>query len=690
MTDQTATTEPRDSASERQAPIVRLERERDCAVIVIDNPPVNVASAALRAQLLAAVQMVAASDEFKAAVVIGAGKTFVSGADLKEFGGPLLPPEMPEVLAAIADCPKPIVAALHGTAMGGGFELALACDARIGAADLVVALPEVKLGIIPGAGGTQRAPRLMGVAKAIEFVTSGRRMPAQEALSLGLLDAIARADLRSEAVTLALSRPGKHDLADEAVPAESEDAIAAAASNALKKAKGRPYIARAVEAVRWSATTSLEEGMARERAAFQELRVAEEAFALRHLFFAEREASRVPALNGVVARPLELVAVVGAGTMGAGIATALIDAGFRTSLIDASGDALQRARSRIAETQARAVSQGRIDQAAAQSRLDRLVLGNALGETRDADLVIEAVFEDMAVKTAVMAELDRLMKPNAILATNTSYLNVDALAGATGRPHLVLGLHFFSPANVMRLLEIVRGARTSPQALAAGFALGRRLGKVSVLSGVCEGFIGNRIYNVYRTQCEFMLQEGALPQDVDDALEDFGFAMGPFRVGDLSGLDIAWANRKRQAATRDPRARYVAILDKLCAAGRFGQKTGAGWYRYPDGARRGVADPFVDGVIAEDSAANGFTRRKIAPAEIVDRALGAMINEARLVLAEGIAQRASDIDIVFANGYGFPDYRGGPLFWASRQEPARIAHALDIVETASGFGFRRA
>ncbi len=689
MIDQTATTEPKNSATERQAPVVRLERERDCAVIVIDNPPVNVASTALRAQLLAAMRELAASDEFKAAVVIGAGKTFVSGADLKEFSGPLLPPEMPEVLAALTDCPKPIVAALHGTAMGGGFELALACDARIGAPDLVVALPEVKLGIIPGAGGTQRAPRLMGVSKAIEFITSGRRMPAQEALTLGLLDAIARADLRSEAVALALSLSGKRDLANKAVPAESEDAVAAAAAGALKKAKGRPYIAHAVDAVRWAATTSLDEGVARERATFQELRVAEEAFALRHLFFAEREASRVPALNGVVARPLERVAVVGAGTMGAGIAAALIDAGFHTSLVDSSADALQRARSRIADAQARAVTQGRTDQATAQSRLERLMLGNALVDVRDADLVIEAVFEDMSVKTAVMTELDGVMKPDAILATNTSYLNVDMLAAATGRSALVLGLHFFSPANVMRLLEIVRGAKTAPQTLATGFALGRRVGKVSVLSGVCDGFIGNRIYNAYRTQCEFMLQEGALPQDVDDAIEDFGFAMGPFRVGDLSGLDIAWANRKRQAATRDPRIRYVAILDKLCAAGRFGQKTGAGWYRYPEGARRGLPDPFVETAIVEDSAANGFSRRRIAAAEIVDRALGAMINEARLVLAEGIAQRESDIDLVFVNGYGFPDYRGGPLFWASRRDPARIAHVLDLVEAASGFGFRR-
>jgi 3-hydroxyacyl-CoA dehydrogenase len=690
MSYQIATKDPGASLAERDKSVVRLERERGCAVIVLDNPPVNVASATLRAQLLDAVQEFAANDAFKAAVLIGAGKTFVSGADLKEFGGPLLPPEMPQVLAAIGDCRKPIVAAMHGSAMGGGFELALACDARIGAPDLVIALPEVKLGIIPGAGGTQRVPRLIGVAKAIEFVTSGRRMPAQEAFSLGLLDAIAKADLRSEAVALALLLSGKRNLANVPVPDESEEAVAAAAGSALKKAKGRPYIARAVEAVRWAAETPLDEGMARERAAFHALRTAEEAFALRHLFFAEREASRLRGLEGVTARPMAKVAVIGAGTMGSGIATALIEAGLHTLLIDSKADALQRAQSRIADLQARAVAQGRIDEAAGRARLARLTFGGELAQARDADLVIEAVFEDMDVKTAVMAELDRVLKPDAILATNTSYLNVDTLAAATRRPHLVLGLHFFSPANVMRLLEIVRGAKTSGEALATAFALGRRLGKVSVLAGVCEGFIGNRIYNVYRNQCEFMLQEGALPQDIDDALEDFGFAMGPFRVGDLSGLDIAWANRKRQAATRDPRTRYGAILDKLCEAGRFGQKTGAGWYRYPQGARRGEPDPFVEKIIAEDSAATGFTRRKIAPAEIVDRALGAIINEARLVLADGIAQRASDIDLVFVHGYGFPDYRGGPLFWASRQDPARIAKAVDLVAAATGFGFRKA
>ncbi len=690
MGDQAATKNPGASLAQRERRIVRLERERGCAVIVLDNPPVNVASAALRAQLLDAVRELAADDGIKAAVLIGAGKTFVSGADLKEFGGPLLPPEMPQVLAALGDCPKPIVAALHGAAMGGGFELALACDARIGAPDLVVALPEVKLGIIPGAGGTQRVPRLIGVSKAIEFITSGRRMPAQEALALGLLDAIAKADLRAEAVALALSLSGKRNLAAVPVPAENDEVVAAAADSALKKAKGRPYIARAVEAVRWAAETPLDEGMARERAAFHALRTAEEAFALRHLFFAEREASRLRDLEGVPARALAKVAVIGAGTMGSGIAAALIESGLHTLLIDTKTDALQRAQSKIAELQARAVAQTRIDQATAQARLERLTLGSELAPARDADLVIEAVFEDMGVKAKVMAELDRVMKPDAILATNTSYLNVDVLAAATGRPHLVLGLHFFSPANVMRLLEIVRGAKTSRETLATGFALARRLGKVGVLAGVCEGFIGNRIYNVYRNQCEFMLQEGALPQDIDDALEDFGFAMGPFRVGDLSGLDIAWANRKRQAATRDPRARHVAILDRLCEAGRFGQKTGAGWYGYPHGARRGEPDPLVEKIIIEESAANGFARRKIAPEEIVDRALGAMINEARLVLADGIAQRASDIDLVFAHGYGFPDYRGGPLFWASRQDPARIARAVDLVAAATGFGFRRA
>ncbi len=376
--------------------------------------------------------------------------------------------------------------------------------------------------------------------------------------------------------------------------------------------------------------------------------------------------------------------------MGSGIATAIIEAGYRTILIDSNEEALARAKTRIAETQAKALATGRIDQPTRDRRLAALSVAGSLADAASADLVIEAVFEDLAVKRQVMAELDALMKPDAILATNTSYLDVDALAAATGRRDRVLGLHFFSPANVMRLLEVVKGAETSPATLATGFALGRKLGKVAVPAGNAEGFIGNRIYNAYRNQCEFMLEDGALPHQVDEALEAFGFAMGPFRVGDLAGLDIAWATRKRQAPTRDPRARYVSILDRLCEAGRFGQKAKAGWYDHPEGAKRGVPSAFVAQAIADASAAKGIARRSISADEIVERALGAMINEAALALADGVARRAADIDLVLVNGYGFPDWKGGPMFWASRRGPEMLARMQDRIEAATGFGFRRA
>jgi len=669
---------------------VRLEREADCAVIVIDNPPVNVSSHAVRLGLMKAIEQVAADDSLRAAVLIGAGRSFVSGSDLKEFSRSMGEPQMPTVLAAVTACRKPVIAALHGMAMGGGFEIALACDARIAASDLVVALPEVKLGIMPGAGGTQRVPRLAGISRAIDFITTGRRVPAQEALELGLIDEIAAGDLRSFAVRYALDRGVKRDLSAIAVPPEPAERIDEAVSAALRRGHNRPFIARAVEAVRWAAETELGEGLVREREVFQALRVAEEAFALRHLFFAERAAGRIPALEGVASVPLDVVAVIGAGTMGSGIATALVEAGYPTILVERDEGALGRGMDRIRAVQDRALANGRIDRVMLERRMGLLTPATDFGAVAAADLAIEAVFETMEAKRVVLAGLDQALKPGAIIASNTSYLDLDALAAVTTRPERVLGLHFFNPANVMRLLEVVKGAKTSPEALATGFAFGRKLGKVPVLAGVCEGFIGNRIYNAYRNQCEFMLEDGALPQDIDTALEAFGLAMGPFRVGDLSGLDIAWNTRRRQAAVRDPGTRYVPILDRLCERGRFGQKAGAGWYSYPNGSRMGVPDDEVAILIAAASAETGIVRRSFTAEEIVDRALGAMINEACLLIGEGIARTPADVDLVLVHGYGFPDYRGGPLFWASRRDRAQIVAVIDRVEAATGFGFRRA
>ena len=656
---------------------VRLEREGRVAVVVIDNPPVNAGSAAVRSGLLEAVAAVTADPALEAGVIIGAGGTFVAGSDIREFGQPLADPQLPAVLAAIAASPKPFVAALHGAALGGGFELALGCDARVAAVDAVVGLPEVTLGMIPGAGGTQHLPRLAGVAKAIEIACSGRRVKAAEARHLGLVDAVAEGDLRAAAVAHALALGGrKRPVSALPVPADPPEAVAAAEKAALKAGKGRPPVVAAIAAIKEAATAPYGEALANERRVFQALRQSPEAAALRHLFFAEREAAKVPGLEGAAARPVERAGVVGAGTMGSGIATCFADAGIAVTLIDQDEDAVARGLARVKQGYDASVAAGRLDETEAARRLARIRGAVDLAPLADADLVVEAIFEDMALKEAMFARLDAVAKPGAILATNTSYLDVDRIAAATKRPQDVLGLHFFSPAPVMRLLEVVRAAKTSPGALATALAVGRRLRKLCVVAKVGEGFIGNRLYAAYRRQCEFLVEEGALPEEVDAALESFGFAMGPFAVADMAGLDIAWRMRQRLAATRDPRSRYCAIADRLCERGRLGRKSGAGWYRYAPGARRGEPDPEVRSLIEAASAAAGIARRAIDPEEIRGRALAALVKEGERVLAEGVALRASDVDLVLVNGYGFPKHEGGPLFWASRQDRARLDAAI--------------
>lgn len=669
---------------------VRVEREGDVAVVVIDNPPVNAGSAAVRAGLLAAVAQVTADPAAAAAVIIGAGGTFVAGSDIREFGQPLAHPELPAVLAAIAASPRPFVAALHGAALGGGFELALGCDARVAAPGTVVGLPEVTLGMIPGAGGTQHLPRLTGVAKAIELVCSGRRVPAAEALRLGLVDAVIEGDLRAGAIAHARGLGGrKRPLSTVPVPADSPEAVAAAERAALKAGKGRPPVAAAIAAIRESATLPYAQALANERRVFQELRASPEAAALRHLFFAEREAARVPGIEGAVARAVAKVGVVGAGTMGAGIAMCFADAGLPVTLLDQDEAAVARGLERIRKAYDGSVAAGRLDAAERERRLARVTGAVDLATLADADLVVEAIFEDLAAKEAMFRRLDAVAKPGALLATNTSYLDVDRIAAATARAQDVLGLHFFSPAHVMRLLEVVRAARTAPDALATALAVGRRLRKLCVVAKVSEGFIGNRLFAAYRRQCEFMLEEGALPEEVDAALEAFGFAMGPFAVADLAGLDIAWRMRQRLAATRDPRERYCPLADRLCEQGRLGRKTGAGWYRYAPEAKRGEPDPAVRALVESVSEAAGIARRRLEPGEIRWRALATLVNEAALLLAEGVAQRASDVDLVLVNGYGFPKHEGGPLFWASRQDRARLHAEIGRLAAATGPGFRR-
>lgn len=678
------------NAVDLQPQPVRLERAGDVAVIVIDNPPVNAGSHAVRAGLLDAIHQVGADAGLRAAVLIGAGTTFIAGSDLREFGQPLQAPQLPDVIAAIDGCGKPFVAALHGGAFGGGLELALGCDVRVVAPGTRLGLPEVTLGIIPGAGGTQRLPRLVGLARAIRMICSGQRIDAREALELGLVDAIVDGDLRERACAhaRALADAGTRRRLEQTMPPlEDAAAIQDAIRAALRAGKQRPPVQAAIDAVMLAATTPFDVALVEERRLFQALRTAPDALALRYQFFAEREAARQPALAGVAARPLTTIAVVGAGTMGSGIAISVLDAGFRAVLLDQSAEALERGQGRVDEHYSGRVRAGKLTRESADERLGRFAATTEWDVLGEADLVIEAVFEDLDVKRSVFARIDALARPGALLASNTSYLDLDAIGAATSRPQDVLGLHFFSPAHLMRLLEVVAGTATAPEALATGLALARRLGKQPVLARNAFGFIGNRIYAAYRRQCEFMLEEGAYPQQIDAALEGFGFAMGPFAVADLSGLDIAWRMRQSQAATRDPQARYVDIPDRLCELGRFGRKTGAGYYLY-EGKERSV-DPRVTALIDAASDAGGIVRQPFDDADIVRRALLAMANEAALLLAEGVAQRASDIDVALVNGFGFPRWEGGPVYWARARGPAALAADLDYLVEHSGPGFRR-
>ncbi len=668
--------------------VIRTETISHVLLIEINNPPVNAGSLAVRSGLLNAIEHLADDPDLCAGVIIGAGNTFVAGADLREFGQPLQEPQLPEVIAAIEACSKPVVAALHGAALGGGLELALACDARIALAGTVLGLPEVTLGIIPGAGGTQRLPRLVGVARAIEMICSGERIAADKALQLKWVDAVLADDLQAAAIAHARSLgTRKNRIRDLRVPLMDAALIEPAEKAALRAGKQRPAVIAAIKAAKNSLNLPIDEALALERAAFEKLRLANDAFALRHQFFAEREATRLPPELQATPRAVHTIAIIGAGTMGTGIAICALDAGLSVVLLEQDEAALERGRQRVIDHYEGRVAAGKLKAGVAAANEARLHPTTDWTQLGRADLVIEAVFEDLPVKLDVFKEIDAHARAGAVLATNTSYLDVDAIANATSRPQDVLGLHFFSPANIMKLLEVVRGAKTSSDVLATGMAIGKTLRKLPVLTGNAFGFIGNRIYNAYRKQCEFMLEDGAWPEEVDAALQAFGFAMGPFAVADLSGLDIAWRMRKAQAATRDPRERYVAILDHLCEQGRLGRKTGAGYYRYEDGKQVKVTDEVVRTIVTQASMARGITRRTLGATEIQRRALLAMVNEAALLLAEGVASRASDIDVVLVQGYGFPRWEGGPVFWARQQDRATLAQDLQQLAAGAGHGF---
>lgn len=671
-------------------PMVRTERVDGVLVIWIDNPPINAGALGVRQGLLQAVQTMQQDETLIAGVLIGAGNTFIAGSDLREFGQPLQEPQLPVVIAAIERCSKPVVAALHGSALGGGFELALGCDARVALAGTRVGLPKITLGMIPGAGGTQRLPRRTGLLKGLELVCSGERLTAEAAQQLRLVEQVVQDDLLMHAVAYARQLQGrKQRIRDEQAQVVEPTLWDALAQQWLRKGKHRPNYVAAIEAVRACVELPIDEALHKERAIFQRLRLERDAFALRHQFFAERQASKLPSELNVPPRRMECIAVIGAGTMGTGIAISALDAGLQVWLLEQDQAALERGVERVQNFYDQRVVAGKLSADKAQARKQALRATLQWRELAHADVVIEAVFEDMAVKQEVFQKIDQHARAGAVLATNTSYLDLNAVAAATTRPQDVIGLHFFSPANVMKLLEVVRGKESSADAVTTGMALGKKLGKLPVLCGNAFGFIGNRIYNAYRKQVEFMLEDGAWPEQVDAALQKFGFAMGPFAVADLSGLDIAWRMRKAQAATRDPKERYVAILDQLCEQGRLGRKTGAGYYTYTGGKKSAAVDETVRSIIEQASKQRGITRQSLSDEAIVRRALMAMCNEAALLLAEGVARQPSDIDVVLVQGYGFPRWEGGPLFWLSQFDAQTQAQMQQELAVHVGHGFAK-
>ena len=638
---------------------VSITRDGSVAIVTIDNPPVNAAGHAVRLGLSDAVATCDADPTVTAVVLACAGRTFVAGADIREFGQVPQPPHLPDVVSEIEGASKPWVAAIHGTALGGGLELAMGCHGRVATASARMGLPEVNLGLIPGAGGTVRLPRLVSPVLALTMAAGGKPITAAEALEAGLIDVIApEGALLAEAVALARAIQAPCPTLSRAAPAP-DDAFDGAADKLTARARGQQSITVAVEAIRRALTVPADEALAAERDAFLDLRASPQSAALRHIFFAERATLSDPRVK-VAPRPVTRVGVVGGGTMGAGIAAACLLADLPVTMVERDAAAAQAGADRVQGILADSLSRGLLSADRHRDLTDAFATSDRTDALSDVDLVIEAAFEDMTVKKAIFADLDRVTRPDAILATNTSYLDVNDLAAGTADPSRVIGLHFFSPAHIMKLLEIVVPEAVADDVVGTGAALSKRLRKIGVLAGVCDGFIGNRVMSAYRREGDYLLIDGAMPWQVDAAMKDYGFAMGLFEMQDLAGLDIAWAMRKRRAATRDPAERYVTIADQLCEAGRFGRKTGAGWYDHGSGP--GKPDRVVEELILAERARLGQEPQSFTNAQIMERILGTMVTEARALLAEGIAQQASDIDVVMVNGYGFPRWRGGPMF----------------------------
>ncbi len=655
--------------------LVQLTKDNDIAIITINNPPVNALSPGVPEGISDAIEKIDKDSSIKAAVLIGGGRTFVAGADIKEFGkitsgktqrGVAFVP----MLVRIEDCSKPVVMAIHGTAFGGGLELAMAGHYRVASPDAQVGQPEVKLGIIPGAAGTQRLPRLAGVAKAVEMCADGNPIKAPEALKLGIVDRLIEGDLLQGALAFAReiavkpapkTRERKEKLG---TPEQNAPIFAAAREAARKKQRGMMAPLAAIDAVEAATKLPFDQGCEAENKLFIQCLFSDQSKSMIHVFFGEREVAKIPDVpKETPLIPVKSAAVIGAGTMGGGIAMVFANAGIPVLLKEADQTALDKGLATIQKNYANSVKRGRFTQQYMDERLKLIKPTVGYDGFESVDMVVEAVFEGMALKKQVFGELDKICKQGAILASNTSTLNIDEIASATKRPGAVIGTHFFSPANVMRLLEIVRGKASSKEVIATCMQLSKKLGKVGVLVGNCRGFVGNRMFGPYRREAQFLVEEGASVEAVDKALYDYGMAMGPMATGDLAGLDVGWRIRKEYRHLEKPGVRQPIAEDLLCEQGRYGQKTGAGWYKY-DAERRPIPDPAVAELVREAAAKAGIKQRQISTEEIVDRCIYALVNEGARILEEGYALRAVDIDIIYLNGYGFPAYRGGPMWYA--------------------------
>jgi len=646
---------------------VRLDLRDNVALISIDSPPVNALSHAVREGLMSCIENADADPDVQAIVIICDGRTFIAGADIREFAMPPQAPHLPDIVDRIDACETPVVAAIHGTALGGGLEVAMGCHYRVALASAKLGLPEVKLGLLPGASGTQRLPRLVGAEMALNMMLSGNPIPAQAALDAGLIDKIVTTDDLADAAldfaSGAIDKGPRH-VRDLPVADVAEELFDKSRANIAKKARGLFSPERIIRCVELSTQLPYAKGCKAERELFMECKDSPQSAGLRHAFFAERAVKKIPGIGEETqVRDIEKVAVLGAGTMGAGIAYSCLNAGYNVHLLDNNKEGLERGHATIHKLFEGGIARGKISKEKMLETIERLTLSEIYDDLSDADLVIEAVFENMAIKKEVFGKLDQVCKQGAILASNTSTLDVDEIAAATKRPQDVIGLHFFSPAHIMRLIEIIRGKETSAEVIATSLKLTRALGKIGVVVGNCFGFVGNRMLYSYGRENQFLLLEGAPPEQIDKVLYDWGMAMGPNAVGDLAGLDVGYkARQERSDLPDDPR--FYRVADMLAELGRFGQKTGKGMYIYEEGSRQPTPDPQVQIMIEKESRALGIERRDISETEIIERCIYGLINEGARILGEGIALRASDIDVIWINGYGFPRHRGGPMHYA--------------------------